>query len=112
VRAENKNGDSALHLASLFGQRKVVQLLLRERADVNAKNKKGETALHNASKGGHAQVVCALLTGGADVDQVDGDQGYTALHHCSISSGGKDVADALIEVGASINLAATGSQKT
>ena len=36
VQATNKNGDTALHLASLFGQRKVVQLLLREKAEVDA----------------------------------------------------------------------------
>jgi ankyrin repeat protein len=101
---QNKNGDTGLHLASLFGQRKVVQLLLRERADVNALNKKGETALHNASQKGHAQVACALLTGGAEVDKQDRDHGYSALHYCCISNGGKDVADALMEVGAKVGL--------
>ena len=72
---------------------------------MDAVNHKGETALHMAAKNGHAQVVCALLTGGADVSFTD-KMGYTALHHCCITNGGEDVADALLEVGAGVNVQA------
>ena len=103
LRAHNGNHFTALHLASLHGQRRVVQLLLRERTEVDSANAKGETPLHVSSKNGHAQVVCALLASGAAVDKVD-NVGRTALHHCCFTAGGKDVADALMEVGAKVDL--------
>ena len=103
LHAHNGNQFTALHLASLHGQRRVVQLLLRERAEVDSANAKGETPLHVSSKNGHAQVVCALLASGAAVNQVD-TIGRTALHHCCVTAGGKDVADALMEVGAERDL--------
>ena len=98
----NKDGNTALIMAAMFGQRRVVQTLLREGAKVDTKNNKGETALHCAARNGHAQVVCALLTGGADVDLAD-ENGFTALHHCCITSGGETVVDALLEVGAKVD---------
>jgi len=103
INAHNGNQFTALHLAALHGQRRVVQLLLRERAEVDSANAKGETPLHVSSKNGHAQVVCALLASGAAANQVD-NAGYTALHHCCFTSGGKDVADALMEMKAEVNL--------
>ena len=102
INAHNGNNFTALHLAALHGQRRVVQLLLRERAEVDSPNEKGETPLHVSSKNGHAQVVCALLASGAAVDKTDKME-RTALHHCCVTSGGKDVADALMEVGASVD---------
>ena len=98
-----RENDTALMLASRHGQRKVVQLLLRKRASVDLSNLKGETALHMASRQGHAQVVCALLTGGAKADSPDS-LGYTALHHCCVTNGGEDVADALLAIGAGVNV--------
>ena len=103
INAHNGNNFTALHLAALHGQRRVVQLLLRERAEVDSANAQGETPLHVSSKNGHAQVVCALLASGAAANQVD-NAGYTALHHCCFTSGGKDVADALMEMKAEVNL--------
>ena len=94
---------TALHLAALHGQRRVVQLLLRERAEVDSANDFGQTPLHVSSKKGHAQAVCALLASGASVNQTD-QRGLTALHHCCATPGGKDVADALMEVKADVNL--------
>ena len=103
LREHNGNNFTALHLAALHGQRRVVQLLLRERAEVDSANAEGETPLHVSSKNGHAQVVCALLASGAAVNQPD-TMGRTALHHCCVTPGGKDVADALMEVEAKLNL--------
>ena len=103
LREHNGNNFTALHLAALHGQRRVVQLLLRERAEVDSPNAQGETPLHVSSKNGHAQAVCALLASGASVNQTD-QKGLTALHHCCATPGGKDVADALMEIKADVNL--------
>ena len=103
LREHNGNYFTAMHLAASHGQRRVVQLLLRERAEVDSANDFGETPLHVSSKNGHAQAVCALLASGASVNQTD-QKGRTALHHCCATPGGKDVADALMEVKADVNL--------
>ena len=103
LREHNGNHFTALHLAALHGQRRVVQLLLRERAEVDLPNAQGETPLHVSSKKGHAQAVCALLASGASVNQTD-KRGRAALHHCCATPGGTDVADALMEVKADVNL--------
>ena len=103
LRERNANHFTALHLAALHGQRRVVQLLLRERAEVDSPNAQGMTPLHVSSKNGHAQAVCALLASGASVNQKD-QKGRTALHHCCATPGGADVAGALMEVKAEVNL--------
>jgi len=103
LREHNGNNFTALHLAALHGQRRVVQLLLRERAEVDSEDDYGQTPLHVSSKNSHAQAVCALLASGASVNQTD-QKGLTALHHCCATPGGKDVADALMEVKADVNL--------
>lgn len=48
----NKYGNSALHFAALSGHDKIVNLLIRNGANVNAANKFGETVLHYAANGG------------------------------------------------------------
>lgn len=104
-QAKPSDGFNALLQAALQGQVEVVQLLLRNRAHVDSatlpagNTSGGMTPLHLAAKKGHADVVCALLQMGANVNTVD-DNGNNALHHCCITSGGEDVADALLEVGA------------
>ena len=55
-----------------------VDLLVRNRADVEAKDKYGETALMNAASRGDAAVVSALISHGADVNSTD-QKGDTAL---------------------------------
>ena len=103
LREHNGTNFTALHLAALHGQRRVVQLLLRERAEVDSADDYGVTPLHVSSKNSHAQAVCALLASGAGVNQTD-KRGRTAVHHCCATPGGADVAGALMEVGAEVNL--------
>merc|ERR1719506_921742 len=59
-------GDSALHLAALFGHRGCVDALLNHGVDPNARNAAAETPLHCAAKWGFTSVVQALLDAGTD----------------------------------------------
>jgi len=46
ARAENVEGDSALHIAAANNQLEVLELLLNRGANVDAGNSTGDTALH------------------------------------------------------------------
>jgi ankyrin repeat protein len=59
------DGVTALMLASHNGDRKVVQVLLAKRAEVNARTSNGQTALDFATAGEHAEVTALLLQAGA-----------------------------------------------
>ncbi len=60
VNLKDKQGDTILFHASLSGQEKLVEALLRSDADVNEKNSNGSTALHGAAFHGHAEIVYLL----------------------------------------------------
>ncbi|XP_041379641.1 ankyrin repeat and protein kinase domain-containing protein 1-like [Gigantopelta aegis] len=61
-----RDGVTALILASEKGHHQVVELLLKENADSNLQKEDGWTALMSASQNGHHQVVELLLNGNAD----------------------------------------------
>ena len=65
-----ENGSTALTLASENGHYQVVELLLKEHADVNHQRQDGVTALTLASENGHYQVVELLCKKHADVNYV------------------------------------------
>ncbi|XP_061110524.1 oxysterol-binding protein-related protein 1-like isoform X1 [Conger conger] len=62
-RGKNKAnlGWTALHLASYFGHREVVEELLKAGADVNLANEEGDTALHKAALTERKEIVLLLL---------------------------------------------------
>ena len=55
-------------IASLNGHFQVVEVLLKENADINTQEKDGCTALMIASSNGHTQVVELLLQRNADIN--------------------------------------------
>jgi len=67
-----------LYLATLYGGKNVIELLISKGADVNARNEIGQTALHRAAKSKSKDVVELLISKGADVDVKD-NKGRTAL---------------------------------
>lgn len=68
---EPKFGNSALHLASYEGHKKVVQILLSRGADPNCKADDGITPLIAASRKGHIEIAEMLLVAGAKVNDTD-----------------------------------------
>ncbi|KAG8901712.1 hypothetical protein FRC00_005116 [Tulasnella sp. 408] len=81
---EDKEGETALHKASLNGHINVLKYLLSleiEKADVHAQDADGWTALHNACSKGYLDIVRFLCenAGAADVPPHDADAGIRGV---------------------------------
>ena len=61
---QDKDGDRAIHHATLGDEPKVVILLAQHSVDLNARNKKKQTPLHLAVHKGHIEVIEVLLKEG------------------------------------------------
>jgi hypothetical protein len=79
VRAQDKVGRTALHLAAGNGHVAPTRALVEAKADVNKHDNLGLTALHMAAENGHAQVIEHLVEAKADVNSQD-HVNRTALH--------------------------------
>ena len=75
---QGKDGNTALILASMYGKKNIVQLLLQNGSDPNIKNSVGHTALILASRMGHKDIVQLLLQYSVDPNIKD-TGGNTAL---------------------------------
>jgi len=74
INHQDKDGDTAVNGAALYGNVRILDLLLDAQANPNIKNKLGGTALMWAAAYGHDDVVRELLKRGADpkLKDVDG----------------------------------------
>ncbi|XP_021289257.1 tankyrase [Herrania umbratica] len=84
-----EDGDTALHLACLYGYLPCVQLLLERGANLEAKDEDGAVPLHDACAGGFIDIVQLLLGTATNagclkrvLDTVDA-EGDTPLHHAA-----------------------------
>ncbi|XP_058107904.1 uncharacterized protein LOC131251294 [Magnolia sinica] len=101
-----EDGDTALHLACLYGYTSCVQLLLERGASLESKDEEGTIPLHDACAGGFTEIV-QLLIDAADgpdcvrrmLDTVD-TEGDTPLHHAARGEH-MDVVRLLVTAGAS-----------
>jgi len=95
---------TALHTATYWGQSEIVELLVKNGANVNVQNIYGDTPLMNSANHGDVQAVKFLLKKGADVNLKDKD-GETALFRAAM--GGKNVnvkiMELLLKKGADVN---------
>ncbi|MBC6416128.1 MAG: ankyrin repeat domain-containing protein [Bdellovibrionales bacterium] len=80
--SNNKEGNTALHVASQFNDVDVIKALLESGADPTAKNKYKDTPLHLAIKYENSDVVEALLANGADINAKN-NMGRTPLHNAA-----------------------------
>lgn len=91
-------GSTALHEAAAFGNREIVEHLLKnEKADANASDYKAVTPLMHASGSGYSIICEHLLEYGAQVD-ICSAEGMTALHFAS-TNGDPYVSQQIIEAG-------------
>jgi ankyrin repeat protein len=93
--AKNSYGWTALILASMNGHKEIVELLLKNGADIEAKDSDGRTALMWASTYGHSAIVELLLKNGADIEAKDS-HGWTALIWAS-ARGHKEIVELLAQ---------------
>lgn len=74
VNHQDQDGDAPVHGAALYGNERIMTMLLDAQANPNVRNKVGGTALMWAASYGHDQIVQMLLGRGADakIKDVDG----------------------------------------
>jgi ankyrin repeat protein len=102
VNETDEDGMTALMMASEWGHKYVVKILLaQEGINVNLWNNEGETALILASKEGHLEIVKMLLKAGADVNAVANDEYDTAITLAN-GNGHDEIVELLIRKGATI----------
>jgi len=101
VDAKDCQQNTPLHYAA---GRKIAQLLLSKRADINAQNHYQHTPLFMAAEDGNKKLVEFLISRGANVNTICGLEG-TALH-VAVARGHKEIAKELIISGAGVNIAA------
>ncbi len=99
LHATNSLGRTALMEASLYGRRKVVEVLLDRGARVDERDPNGRTALQYAATGPYAGTVRLLLENGAEVNVTDTLEGFTALMFAA-GEGQREVVKVLLEFGA------------
>ena len=105
VDTTGPDGDTALHLASLYGHARCVEMLLGAGASVTVRDADGGTPLHDASAGGFEPIVRMLLAACSGPDAAadaanarDGD-GEAPLHMAA-RGGYPNVVRALLSAGA------------
>lgn len=72
-KSKSNLGWTPLHLATYFGHRDVMEILLHRDAEINAINDNGDTALHKAAFIGREDIVMLLLQHNADVNIINGE---------------------------------------
>lgn len=80
---ENKQGETALMLATSLRFVDGAETLLKHKADVNQANRSGETPLIRAVQFGSLELVRLLLKNGADPDHVDSLAGKSARDYAT-----------------------------
>ncbi|XP_052869868.1 ankyrin repeat domain-containing protein 27-like [Anopheles cruzii] len=76
---QNQQGQSALHLAAILGNAKLLTLILSLQPNVNATDAKNWTALHYAAANGHQNLLLLLLHAGININSTSTDR-HTSLH--------------------------------
>jgi ankyrin repeat protein len=93
LSSKDADGETPLQWAAISGSKRIAQMLLADRAEVNTVDDTGETPLHWASRNGHSDVAEVLLAYKARIDVID-HQGLTPSQWAA-KNGNQDVANLL-----------------
>lgn len=77
------DGDTALHLAAVYGQASCVQALLENGADPTVEDHGNALALHDAASGGHLACARLLLSAAPGTVNAVDDDGDTPMHNAA-----------------------------
>uniref|UniRef100_A0A3B3SKH6 Ankyrin 1 n=1 Tax=Paramormyrops kingsleyae TaxID=1676925 RepID=A0A3B3SKH6_9TELE len=97
INTANQKGNTALHIAALAGQERVVAELVNYGANVNAQSQKGFSPLYMAAQENHLEVVKFLLENGAN-QSLPTEDGFTPLA-VALQQGHENVVALLINYG-------------
>ena len=100
-RWEHPGNLTDLMIASYYGHRAVVKLLLEKGADTDAKDSGGRTPLLWATRQGHEAIITLLLENGADINARDS-EGQTPLMW-AVGNGLETTVELLLEKGADVD---------
>jgi ankyrin repeat protein len=86
VNAEvNDTGWTPLHQSADWGNKRLMELLLDNKAEVNARDNQGATPLHRVAINCHKDAAKLLLVKGANVDAKTNGNGSTPLHYAALA---------------------------
>jgi ankyrin repeat protein len=89
-------------IASANGHDKVVEILLKNDADISIRDERECTALHHAAQSGHANIVRMLLKAGCDINAVDKNSWTPLMNACYWSN--EEAVIVLLQAGADVHI--------
>lgn len=98
MEANDRFGQTPLHVAVRSGNKAVTRALLEKGANSEARTSNNETLLHMAAKGGQMDIAQVLLESGVDIEAKDSSQ-HTPLHKAA-KAGHGDIVKLLLKNGA------------
>ena len=101
MKAVNREGTTPLFMASLYGNAKMIERLLKAGADAKERGPNGETTVMFAARNGNPAAIKMLVAAGADVNAKERIRATTALMWAA-QEGHAAAAKALIELGADV----------
>ncbi|KIW72508.1 hypothetical protein PV04_00693 [Phialophora macrospora] len=102
IEATNKAGNGPLHHAAATGNTKIIDMLVKEGANLEAANRMGERPLHTAAARNSLSAVQLLINQGTKTDCRDG-EGKTPLH-VAAEYGRSEILQYLLEIKGDMNL--------
>ena len=102
IRGTDKHGQTALHLAVLYGRESVIRLLIERGADIEASTEDGSKPLYIAAKSGNLSLIKTLLFFNAQVESLNIKTQTTAFYQ-AVENDHETVAKILLEHGADID---------